>query len=126
MPQAFPEPGCSAGQRLLQARQNAQGGGGGLPRHLLRPAAAQGGEGEVEKAQVQMQLETQKADHTMGLEERKFEHDISLEERRMQMEQENHEQDQALKADAHEHQKQMQATQARVDEFNSTRKEKPE
>ena len=44
----------------------------------------------------------------------------------MQMEQENHEQDQALKADAHEHQKQMQATQARVDEFNSTRKEKPE
>ena len=92
----------------------------------IEAAAAQGGEGEVEKAQVQMQLEAQKADHKMGLEERKFEHDISLEERRMQMEQENHEQDQALKADAHEHQKQMQATQARVDEFNSTRKEKPE
>ena len=92
----------------------------------IEAAAAQGGEGEIEKAQVQMQLETQKADHKMGLEERKFEHDISLEERRMQMEQENHEQDQALKADAHEHQKQMQATQARVDEFNSTRKEKPE
>jgi hypothetical protein len=79
-----------------------------------------------EAAAQQMQLEETKANHKMQLDETKFQHEASLQERRMQMEQENHEQDQALKADAHEHQKQMQATQARVDEFNSTRKEKPE
>ena len=95
----------------------------------LEAAAAQGGEGEMEKAQVQMQLESEKAQHKMGLEEQKFEHDVSLEERRMQMEQENHQQDQALKADAHEHQKRMQeeqaenaAYQARADELNASRK----
>ena len=97
---------------------------------------AQGGEGEIEKARLQMQLETEKAGHKMGLEEQKFQHDVSLEERRMQMDQENHQQDQALKADAHERQMQVQekqaeaqALQSRVDEFNTSRKptkEKPE
>ena len=102
----------------------------------IEAAAAQGGEGELEKAHVQMRLETEKAGHKMQLEEQKFRHDVSLEERQMQMEQENHQQDQALKADAHEHQKRMQeeqaenaALQSRVDEFNTSRKptkEKPE
>ena len=102
----------------------------------IEAAAAQGGEGELEKAHVQMRLETEKAGHKMQLEEQKFRHDVSLEERQMQMEQENHQQDQALKADAHEHQKRMQeeqaenaALQARADELNASRKptkEKPE
>ena len=97
---------------------------------------AQGGEGEIEKAQAQMQLETQKAEHKMDIDERQFQHDVSLEERRMQMDQETHQQDQALKADAHERQMQVQekqaetqALQSRVDEFNTSRKptkEKPE
>ena len=102
----------------------------------IEAAAAQGGEGELEKAHVQMRLETEKAGHKMQLEEQKFRHDVSLEERRMQMDQETHQQDQALKADAHERQMQVQekqaetqALQSRVDEFNTSRKptkEKPE
>jgi hypothetical protein len=78
----------------------------------LEAQAAQGGEGEIEKAQVEMQVEGQKAEHKMSLEERQFAHKESLAEREMQMKERDHQNNETRAADMHEHTKKISSQQA--------------